>query len=229
MKLRHYTILALSLLIIGCGQVTVGDEVKTPNKNYGSTNGGVRVGENSHVGDMDSVNGGLRLGAHSQARNLDTVNGGIKLAEASKIRHAETVNGGISVDRDVIVEESLETVNGGIVVWPGSQIGGDVSTVNGDIEIHQALVGGNLSTSKGDIEVDEGSVIKGDIEVIQKGWNLSFGDKDSVRVVIGKDSVVEGDLTFKASVELFVHESAQIGEVEGAEVQRFSGSSPSMF
>lgn len=229
MNLRNYAVLGLSLLIFGCGQVTVGDEVKTPNKNYGSTNGGVKVGENSHVGNMDSVNGGLRLGANSQARDLDTVNGGIKLAEASKIRRAETVNGGISVDRDVIVERSLETVNGGIVVWPGSQIGGDVSTVNGNIEIHQALVGGNLMTAKGDIEVDEGSVIKGGIEVVQKGWNLSFGDKDSVRVVIGEDSVVEGKLTFKASVELFVHETAKIGEVEGAEVQRFSGSSPSMF
>jgi hypothetical protein len=45
-------------------------------------------------------------------------------------------------------------------------------------------------------------------------------------VIVGAESVVEGPLVFERPVELFVHETARIGEVEGAEPQRFSGDSP---
>jgi hypothetical protein len=42
--------------------------------------------------------------------------------------------------------------------------------------------------------------------------------------VIGPDSEVVGAIVFKREVELFVHESARIGRVDGAEAKRYSGS-----
>jgi hypothetical protein len=42
--------------------------------------------------------------------------------------------------------------------------------------------------------------------------------------VIGPNSEVVGPMVFKREVELFVHESARIGRVEGAEAKPYSGS-----
>ena len=45
-------------------------------------------------------------------------------------------------------------------------------------------------------------------------------------VVIGPHAVVQGTLEFRREVELKVSDSAQIGPVKGATVEKFSGATP---
>ena len=57
---------------------------------------------------------------------------------------------------------------------------------------------------------------------------ISWGGKEQrpPRIVIEAGAVVEGTLRFEREVELYVHESAKIGTIEGAEAKRFSGDPP---
>jgi len=68
-------------------------------------------------------------------------------------------------------------------------------------------------------------VVEGNVRYSKpSGWNWS-ASRDP-RVVIGRDSEVRGELVFEREVELYVHESAKIGKVTGATVQRYSGNRP---
>ncbi len=39
--------------------------------------------------------------------------------------------------------------------------------------------------------------------------------------------MIDGELTFERPVKLFIHDSATVGEILGAEAVRFSGQAPS--
>jgi hypothetical protein len=56
------------------------------------------------------------------------------------------------------------------------------------------------------------------------GW--SWGKQRPPRVVIGPNSVVEGELVFEREVELFVHATATVGKITGATATRYEGASP---
>ena len=46
------------------------------------------------------------------------------------------------------------------------------------------------------------------------------------RIVIGPDTEIVGDMVFDRPVRLFVHRSAQVGSIDGAVAETFSGDRP---
>jgi acetyltransferase-like isoleucine patch superfamily enzyme len=156
------------------------------------------------------------------------VNGGIRLGEGARARSVDTVNGGITLGSKAIVGGDVETVNGGIHMAPESAAEGDVGNINGAIELERAHVRGGISTVNGDVTIGDGSRVEGGILVEEPncGWFGCWGSRRPPRVVIGAGAVVGGTLKFEQEVKLYVHESAQIGPVEGATAERYSGSAP---
>lgn len=191
-------------------------------------NGGVRAESGREYGEIETVNGGVRVESQARVRTVSTVNGGVRVDDGAAIGSVETVNGGITFGEGVVVERDAETVNGGIELGRATRVDGKVSTVNGRINLEEAEIGDGIETVNGDIDVGEGSTVHGGILVEKPTGNwLNWGGKSrDPRIVIGANAVVEGDLVFKRDVELFVHETATIGRVEGATAKRFSGSSP---
>lgn len=223
------TVLFALLFLAGCGSV-MGDfslaDGSTHNDDISVVNGSIQIGAECRVnGEVSTVNGSVRVGSNSVLGEISAVNGSISLDENVTVGGpVENVNGRVTVGRGSRVAGSVSTVNGQIRLEAGSGADGTVSTVNGQI----TLVGAEataLGTTNGQIEVLDGSHVRGRLRVA-KPQGFSLGKNDPVRIVIGANSVVEGPLVFERSVELFVHESARIGDVEGAEPQRFSGESP---
>lgn len=223
------TILFTFLFLAGCGSV-MGDfsleDGATHDDDISAVNGSIRIGKDCRVnGEVSSVNGSVQVGDNSVVGELSAVNGSMALGENVTVSGpVESVNGRVSVGRGTRVAGSVSTVNGQIQLEPGSTADGTVSTVNGRIRLTGAEVAA-LGTTNGHLNVLEGSHVKGRLRVA-KPQGFSLGERDPVRVVIGAESVVDGPLIFERPVELYVHETATIGNVEGAEPQRFSGDSP---
>ena len=97
----------------------------------------------------------------------------------------------------------METVNGGIEVW-ASKVGGDVETVNGAIELL------------------DGTVVEGNV-LVKKPWGWSSEDRKPVKVELGRDVQVKGDLIFEQPVRLKIHESASFGEMIGEDIEVMEG------
>jgi DUF4097 and DUF4098 domain-containing protein YvlB len=171
-------------------------------------NGNVDVGENADAGDSNfrTVNGRIVVRDGAQVNDCATVNGSMKVGEGAVAGNLRTVNGDLRVGRDSRVEGRIQLVNGSVELGPGSHVEGDVGTINGKIEMRT-----------------DGSEVQGDLTVREAG-----DDRHSrlPMIVIGPDSRVSGGLVFERPVELYVHDSAEIGEVSGAEIRRFSGSEP---
>lgn len=226
---QSVTIIFAVLFLAGCGSV-MGDfslaDGSTHDDDISVVNGSIRIGNDCRVnGEVSSVNGSVQVGDNSVLGEISAVNGSLSLGENVTVSGpVENVNGRVSVGRGSRVAGSISTVNGQIQLESGSAADGTVSTVNGRIMLAGAEVVA-LDTTNGHLEVLEGSRVKGRLRV-SKPQGFSLGEKDPVRVVIGAESVVDGPLVFERPVELYVHETAMIGDVEGAEPQRFSGDSP---
>ena len=190
-------------------------------------NGAIRTEAGTTYDTLETVNGSIQLAEGSRAATVETVNGSIVLAKRSAAERAETVNGGISVGEDSELG-AAETVNGAIRLERGGRVRGSLETVNGQIRIEQTEVGGDIRTVNGDLEILDGSRVAGGLHIDKPntGW-FSWGRQTRVpKVVIGANSEVAGPLVFEREVELWVHDSARIGPVEGAEPKRFSGERP---
>jgi len=176
---------------------------------------------------IDKVNGSIRTDEGAEYRSLDTVNGSIVLAARATAESIETVNGSITL-RENSRGGEVETVNGAIRMDRGALSKGTIETVNGTLNLEGAEVGGNLNTVNGDINVLDGSRVAGGIKIEKPtgSWFNWGGNQRTPTVVIGANSEVAGPMVFEREVELFVHESARIGSVSGAEVKRFSGAKP---
>ena len=154
-----------------------------------------------------------------------------RLAEKVKCEGLTTVNGSINVGEKGEITGEVAAVNGRISLSNGTRVGDDVGNVNGQIGLSGTEVGGDLSTVNGDIELMDGSVVKGDL-VVEKPSNWSWGkeNKRKPRVVIGPGSRVEGEIRVERKVELFISESAEVGDVSGemtlADAVRFEGKRP---
>jgi hypothetical protein len=168
--------------------------------NHSTVNKSIRIDDNSIAGEVDSVNGSIRIGANSVVRSVDSVNGSIKLAS------------------DVRVEKGIDAVNGSITLESGCEVDGNVETVNGGIRLNNTSVSGDIETVNGGIRLLDGTEVVGNV-VVRKpgGWNFNKRNK-AVKVVIGKNVQVHGDLIFEHAVELEVHDSASVGEIIGDEV-----------
>ena len=173
-----------------------------------TVNGSVNVGDGATVGGAMTVNGGVTLGANVTAKSVKTVNGEVRLGEAAK------VSGGVL------------SVNGALTLEKGADVSGKIANVNGDIQLTTAHVGGGITTINGDIEVGRDSRVEGGIHVDKPDFSGDMKNTRVPRIVIGPGAVVQGPLLFERAVKLYVSDSAQIGPVEGATPELFSGEQP---
>jgi DUF4097 and DUF4098 domain-containing protein YvlB len=188
-------------------------------------NSSIRVDAGTEAGDLETVNGGIRVSEGAGAKHVETVNGSVRLERGARAESVETVNGGIELGENAIVTAEIEAVNGSIELATGAESGSDVSNVNGSISIRGARVGGRVETVNGNITVTDGARVVGGIKVEKpSGW--SWGKQRPPRIVIGPDSEVGGELVFEREVELYVHSSAKVGAVSGAEAIRYDTATP---
>jgi len=196
-----------------------------------TVNGSITVGADATVnGSVETVNGAIRVGDRSKIGDAETVNGSIKLGAGVSADDVSSVNGSIRLDEKVTVDGEVEVVNGKISVAGGARVARHLSNVNGEIELHGAVVGGDLSTVNGDISLEDGSTVEGNL-IVEKpgGWGRS-NERRKPRIIIGPGSKVAGNIELKREVELFISESAEVGDVIGemslADAVRFSGDHP---
>ncbi|HET9031317.1 MAG TPA: hypothetical protein VFN25_00275 [Dokdonella sp.] len=211
---------ALAALALGQASPTLASD------DTSKVNGSIRIDDGKSVGDLSTVNGSIRLGDHGQAEEISTVNGSIDVGDDATIRSAGTVNGRISLGKRARVSHDVGTVNGSLTLEEGTEVSGDVNNVNGTIRLIAAHVGGGIETVSGDIDIGADSTIDGGIHVEKSNSWFNWGKEKAVRVEIGPRAVVKGALIFERDVELFVSDSARIGEVKGAKPVRFSGDHP---
>ncbi len=193
------------------------------NADIDKVNGGIQVADGTSAGKLSTVNGGIHVGANAQARSAETVNGGIDVGAGATLDSLETVNGGVKVGGNAKIAKSVSAVNGAITLAQGADVAGRASNVNGSIRLDAAHVGGGIETVNGDISIGANSHVEGGILVEANHSLLNWGTQRKPRIVIGPHAVVAGTLAFKREVELYVSDSATIGTVEGANVQKFSG------
>lgn len=167
--------------------------------------------------NISKVNGSISAEPGQRYGKLDTVNGGVKVADRARTGKIETVNGGVRLGREVIAHGSVSTVNGSIFSDRGSQIEGGVETVNGGIGLVESRVSNDVETVNGDITVGIGSQVKGGVHVRKPNFSVSLTASRKPRVIIGPNAVVNGPLQFEREVVLYVHRTARIGPVTGAE------------
>jgi predicted acyltransferase (DUF342 family) len=190
---KYLTAVALAVLIVL-------PAVATAESNHSTVNKSIRIDDNSITGEVDSVNGSIRIGANSVVKSVDSVNGSIKLGN------------------NVRVEKGIDAVNGSVTLESGCEVDGNVETVNGGIRLQNTSVSGDIETVNGGIRLLDGTEVVGNV-VVRKpgGWNSNKRNKP-VKVEIGENVQVHGDLIFEHPVKLELHDSARVGEVIGDEV-----------
>jgi len=190
---KFLTAAVLAVLIVLPAVAEAGGSHSTVNKS-------IRIDDNSTTGDVDSVNGSIRIGANSFVKSVESVNGSIKIGN------------------DVTVDMGVDAVNGSITLQAGCEVGGDVESVNGSIRLQNTRVAGDVETINGQTRILEGSEVSGNVVVRKpRGWSINKR-RQPVRVEIGKDVLVHGDLIFEHAVELTIHDTAKVGEIIGDEV-----------
>ena len=212
-----------SLLVLNTAAIAAGNEDLDIDK----VNGSIHVPDNATSGKLSTVNGGIRIGSGAHAKSAETVNGGIDVGANATLESLETVNGGLRVGEKTKVAKTVETVNGSITLDTGVDVAGKLSNVNGGIRLDNAHVGGGIETVSGDIDVGANSRVEGGILVEADHSWFRVGSGRLPRIVIGPHATVQGTLNFKRDVELYVSDSATIGNVQGAKAVKFSGDRPS--
>jgi DUF4097 and DUF4098 domain-containing protein YvlB len=172
-------------------------------KDYTTVNKSVRIDEGEFVGDIESVNGAINVGADAVAKSIRAVNGAIKISE------------------DVKIERNVQAVNGAIKLAQGADVGGNVETVNGTIRVQASAVAGDVETVNGDIRLLAGTLVEGSVLVKKpSGWS---SNRKPVKVELGEDVQVYGDLIFEHPVELKIHKSASFREMIGEDIKVIEG------
>jgi DUF4097 and DUF4098 domain-containing protein YvlB len=192
-------------------------------------NGSIHVSSSAPGGEVSTVNGSIHADENAQIAGGHTVNGNISLGDNASATSLTTVNGGILLGPGAKVSDTVTTVNGTLTLRPGSEVDGRLSNVNGAILLADATVKGGITTVNGNIEIGPHSHVQGGV-VVHKPSSGFFqwwtdGDKPP-RVVVGPGAVVEGAMTFDRAVQLYVSDTATIGQVTGATPVKFSGDHP---
>ncbi len=189
-----------------------------------TVNGSVELGERAEVtGSVRTVNGGIRLGEQARAGRVETVNGSIRISAGADVGGAATVNGAIELGENVSATGDLATTNGRITSQPGCRISGDVATTNGTVRLYGTTIDGTVATTNGNLQILDASRVAGGLHLRPREAGERAGE---LRVIIGPDSIIEGPILIESPARLFVHESATVGEVSGAEIERYAGERP---
>ncbi len=183
------------------------------------TNGAINTTAGAEYGRLTTTNGGIRLADGITAGPAATTNGSINAGNDVTAERLATVNGSIHVGERARIAGDVQTVNGSILVGRGGRVGGDVHTVNGAIGLVATEVGGDIDISNGDLTIGVGSHVRGGVHVHKPGanWMPVRVSTRRQRVIIGPGAVVDGPLVFEREVVLYVHETARIGTVTGAQ------------
>lgn len=189
-------------------------------------NGSIHVPDGATVGKLSTVNGSIHVGDGARAVAATTVNGSIHIGANAALDSLDTVNGGIHIGAKTKIDKTVEAVNGSIALAAGADVNGKVSNVNGGIALDVAHVGGGIETTSGDIDVGADSRVEGGILVKEDTSWFHFGISRDPRIVVGPHAVVQGDLVFKRSVQLYVSGSATVGKIVGATPTKFTGDKP---
>lgn len=187
-------------------------------------NGSITVPAGEVRGSLDTVNGSIRVGDNAQAGAAQTVNGSVHVGDDGSAGSLETVNGSIRLGERTRIEGDVETVNGSIFAGRGSRIGGSVENVNGALGLVQTEVAGNVETVNGDVTIGVGSHVRGHLRVHKPSanWMPVRVRQRAQRIVIGPGAVVDGNLVFEREVQLYVHDTARVGDITGATAIPFS-------
>ncbi len=214
-------LVAVTLMLVGIGAaIGSGQDIR-------KTNGAIRVDSGESVGMLTTTNGAIVVGDNAQATQISTTNGAIRIGNEVVFDSVRTTNGAISVGAGVECSGDLQTTNGGISVGSGSRIAGDVSTVNGSVVMTSTHVGGKVSTVSSSVDLGADSMIVGGVVIEgRRGFSFGMGNSRTPKVIVGPRTRVIGDMEFKREVELWVHDSASVGNVSGAEARRYSGDRP---
>ena len=189
-------------------------------------NGSITAEAGESYGTLSTVNGSIRIGAGAVVEEAETVNGSIRVADDARSGSLETVNGAIRLGERVEVSGDIDTVNGGVFVDREGRVAGDIETVNGSIGLVDTELAGDIETVNGDITVGIDSHVRGGITVTKpnSGWfPFSLGKREPPRIVIAQGARVDGPLVFEREVKLYVHATAQVGKITGAEPVRYDG------
>lgn len=204
----------LLTLTLCCGSAWAVDDIS-------KVNGAISAEAGRAYGDLETVNGGITVGAGATAKSIQTVNGTITVHDGASTGSVSTVNGKIALGLRVMADGNIETVNGDIFVDRGSQVDGGVETVNGGIGLVETRVSNSIKTVNGDITVGVGSQVDGGIHVDRPSFGISLSAPRKPRIIIGPKASVAGELRFEREVVLYVHRTASIGPVVGAEAVPF--------
>lgn len=227
-------LLALLLAAPAYGGATLNKNIKvdagTETGSQSSVNGSITVGAGAVIdGSLETVNGSIRVDENVKLEDAETVNGTVRIASGSSAENVSSVNGSIRLGENVSVGGEVEVVNGKISLDTGTSVADSVSNVNGEIKLTGAEVGGNLSTVNGDVVLDSGSTVSGDL-IVEKPGGWGWKNHRKPKVIIGADSRVLGNLMLEREVELYIHDSAEVGGVTGEmgldDAIRFSGDRP---
>jgi cytoskeletal protein CcmA (bactofilin family) len=192
-------------------------------------NESVHVDGGEHAGDVSTVNGSIHIGESAVVKHVHAVNGTITVDSRVTADKVDTVNGSIRLGDGVQVHGQIHTTNGTINVGDNSDVATDISTTNGAIHVKSAHIGGSIDTSAGSIDLGPNAHIDGNVRVEKdNSWNfgLGFGHNKPPEIIIRPGTVVKGTLHFERPVTLYVSDRATIGQVQGAEVHKFSGDNP---
>ncbi len=217
------------LWLAACAMETNGDVHVGPGVENGegaaTINGNVVVGERAVVdqGDLKTINGTIEIKHGARVNRCATVNGSLIVASGAETGDLESVNGQLTLDENVRVKGDVKLVNGAITLQHGSTVYGNIETVNGPITLYGATVEGVVQNYNGGMTITDGSLIKGGIKIHKPGH---YDRRKLPVVVIGPGSRVEGEMDFQRPVKLYVHASASVGAIKGAEPVRYSGESP---
>src|SRR6056297_2888685 len=172
------------------------------------------------LGGCFGINSDIEIGdGTSVDRGLGTVNGSVTIGNDSSVDgDVESVNGSISIGEEARIEGSVEIVNGLVVLRAGSVVDQDVSSVNGQIRLEGATAG-SVKNNNGGIVLERGSRVLGELRVEKSRFAKA---NEPVTVIIHADCEVTGPLVFERPVKLQIHESATVGEIQGAEPEYFS-------
>lgn len=209
-QMKLHPLSLLLALLIPCGSAWAVDDIS-------KVNGSITADAGQAYGDLQTVNGNIKVGAGTTTHSIETVNGGIIVEEGARTGSVSTVNGKIAIGQRVIAGGNLETVNGSIFTDRGSQIEGSIETVNGGIGLVETRLRNGITTVNGDITVGVGSHVEGGIHIEKPNFSISFNAPRKPRVIIGPNASVAGELRFEREVVLYVHRTASIGPVTGAE------------
>lgn len=208
--MKHLPLSLLLALALPCAPALASDDIS-------KVNGSIRASSGQAYGDLETVNGSINVDEGVVTREVQTVNGSVQVGDRARTTGVSTVNGNVRIGRGVMAAGNVETVNGSIFVDRGSEIEGNVETVNGGIGLVEVRLLGSIDTVTGDVTVGVGSQVEGGIRVKKPSFSQSLTVGRKPRVIVGPNAAVNGSLQFDREVTLYVHRSAHVGPVTGAQ------------